>query len=225
MKIGILGGTFDPIHQGHLHLALRSCELFALNSVYFVPAQIPPHKRGGAIGNPYHRFAMLALALRGQPRLLASPLELEPGASPYTVDTLADFSRRLGVAAHELFFIAGGDSFQCVPTWKSFESLLCTYNMVFIERPDSRMAPDTLELPDPIRARIVDLRDLGAHPRLPEGWGKDPAETTRVYLLQLDAPDISSTSIRNGAWWESGNRSLVPEAVADYINKHHLYTK
>jgi nicotinate-nucleotide adenylyltransferase len=223
-NIGILGGTFDPVHNGHLHIARRSSELFSLDRVYFVPAQIPPHKRGEAITNPYHRFAMLALALCDQPHFLASPVELEPGASPFTVDTLADFAQRLRLPPRRLFFIAGGDSFQCVPTWKNFEALLCTYNMLFIERPDCRMAPESLELPERVRTRIIDLRHLGPSPALPDGPGEGRQKTTQVYLLQLDAPDIASTTIRNRSWMASENRSLVPEAVADYIHKHQLYT-
>jgi nicotinate (nicotinamide) nucleotide adenylyltransferase len=168
---------------------------------------------------------MIALALHGQSRFLASPLELEAGASPFTIDTLADFSRRLGLPAHRIFFIAGGDSFQCLPTWKSFEALLCTYNMVFVERPDCRMAPETLELPEKIRARIVDLRYQGPHPALPKVPGNGLGEDSRTYLLELYAPDISSTTIRHAGGLPDAYSNLVPDAVADYINKHHLYTK
>jgi nicotinate-nucleotide adenylyltransferase len=223
VNIGVLGGTFDPIHKGHLHIALKSQEIFGLSKVFFVVAQTPPHKRNDNISSAYHRFAMVALATAPYPDFMASPLELESNSSPYTVDTLQRLCRQLDIPPYSIFFLAGGDSFQSIHTWKDYETLLTAYNVLFVERPDARIEDATRLLPPAVCQRFVDLRAKGLHAQPPEEVRQGRQRESRVYLLDIDAPDVSSTAVRCNSTLVEARRHWVTETVANYINKYRLY--
>ena len=214
--IGVLGGTFDPIHCAHLHLAQKSLEIFQLDQVHFLIARRPPHKSPRSITSAYHRFAMTSSALEPFPRFLASTveLELEEDRSNYTWDTLYAICRHYHLQPEALFFIAGGDSFLTVNTWKNFEQLLAIYNFVFIDRPDACIGKDFSHLPTSLCRRIVDLR---LHPN------QVRASSSAIYLLETGAPAISSSEIRERIIHKTDFSHLVPEAVHQYILKYHLY--
>jgi len=133
-RIGLYGGTFDPVHVGHLEVARRVSQLFEIEKVIFIPAQMAPHKIGRPVTEPIHRYAMLALATQDDPRLLISTFELDAPDRRYTVDTVAHFQRALGDSA-ELFFIMGADSWAEIMTWREWERLLTMINFIVVTRP------------------------------------------------------------------------------------------
>src|SRR5215471_13971497 len=133
-RVGIYGGTFDPVHNGHLEVARRVLELFELDEVMFVPACVPPHKRNATITSAFHRFAMVALATAADQRLLVSTVELEAPDKPYAVNTVARMRETLGNEA-ELFFIVGADSWLEITTWKDWQRLLTLCHLIVVARP------------------------------------------------------------------------------------------
>jgi nicotinate-nucleotide adenylyltransferase len=130
----LYGGTFDPVHTGHLEVARRVLQLFEIEKVLFIPAQMAPHKIGRPVTEPIHRYAMLALATQDDPQLSISTFELDAPDRRYTVDTVAHFQRTLGDST-ELFFIMGADSWAEITTWREWERLLAMINFIVVNRP------------------------------------------------------------------------------------------
>src|SRR5438105_9613819 len=122
-RIALYGGTFDPVHLGHVEVARRVAELFEIDELLFVPAQVAPHKTQRDVTPALHRFAMLALATQDEPRLQLSTFELDAPGRGYTVDTLAHFNEQLSDPA-DLFFIMGADSWSEITSWREWERLL-----------------------------------------------------------------------------------------------------
>ena len=133
-RIALYGGTFDPVHLGHLEIARRVSQLFEIEKVLFIPAQMAPHKVGRPVTEPIHRYAMLALATQDDPRLAISTFELDAPDRRYTVDTVEHFQRALGDDV-ELFFIMGADSWSEITTWREWERLLTLINYIVVTRP------------------------------------------------------------------------------------------
>ena len=128
------GGTFDPVHVGHLEIARKVSQLFEIEKLLFIPAQVAPHKIGRLVTAPIHRYAMLALATQDDPQLLISSFELDAPDRRYTVDTVAHFQRALGDST-ELFFIMGADSWAEITMWREWERLLTMINFIVVTRP------------------------------------------------------------------------------------------
>src|ERR687888_353621 len=122
-RIALYGGTFDPVHAGHLEVARRVLQLFEIEKVVFIPAQMAPHKIGRPVTEPLHRYAMLALATQRDPQLSISSFELDDPDRRYTVDTVEHFQRALGEDT-ELFFMMGADSWSEITTWREWDRLL-----------------------------------------------------------------------------------------------------
>src|SRR5215468_6991966 len=135
-RIGIYGGTFDPVHCGHLAVAEAVSNAFALDRIFFVPAFTPPHKRKRMISSPFHRMAMLALATADSPKMFISTVELEAPSRPYTIETLGQLQTELQPA--RLFFMMGADSFSEVTSWREYEAILSEYDVIVATRPGYR---------------------------------------------------------------------------------------
>jgi len=157
-RIALYGGTFDPIHLGHLEIGRRVSQLFEIEKVLFIPAQMAPHKIGRPVTEPIHRYAMLALATQDDPRLAISTFELDAPDRRYTVDTVQHFQRALGDDV-ELFFIMGADSWSEITTWREWERLLTLINYIVVTRPGYE--PGTAHAPNIFFTDVV-MNDVSA---------------------------------------------------------------
>jgi nicotinate-nucleotide adenylyltransferase len=220
-RIALYGGTFDPVHAGHIAVARELTKLLALDEVLFIPAHVAPHKRGRAVTPAFQRYAMLALATQDEPRLCVSTIELDEPTKPYTVETLARMQAQLGTEA-QLFFIMGADSWVDIKTWREWERVLELTNHVVVTRPGYELS--TEHVTPAIRERVVDLR--GFRPdAIAEKVGADRG--TRIYVTDAVLMDVSATAIRElvseGRTLEATR--LLPPPVADFIEKYKLYRK
>jgi nicotinate-nucleotide adenylyltransferase len=222
LRIGVFGGTFNPIHLGHLHIARKIQALFSLSQVHFVVATMPPHKRPEDLIPFTHRFAMVSLATAASPSFMPSMIELMPQASPYSIDTMEKLSRHMEQEKGILYFIAGGDSLLDVNSWRESERLLNSFNFIFVKRPGTKpLAPEGL-LSRRVAARVRDFSGL-KQTQLKRRITKENENPGRIFIVDIGAPDISATKIRE--WVSEGKsvRKMVPGPVYDYIRKLHLY--
>jgi nicotinate-nucleotide adenylyltransferase len=215
-RIAIYGGTFDPVHSGHLEIARRVTQLFGIGEFLFVPAMVAPHKMDREVSGALHRYAMLALATREDPSLSISSFELDGPGRQYTVDTLLHFRSLLPESA-DLFFVMGADSWAEFTTWREWRRLLRLANLIVVTRPgyDISRAPASAEL----GPSIVDLRGVTE--------GADAGETgsPKVFVTDAVMLDVSATEIRRAASEDDSVKlnELVPREVAEYIRKYGLY--
>jgi len=215
-RIAIYGGTFDPVHSGHLEIARSVTRFFGIDEFLFVPAMVAPHKLDREVLPALHRYAMLALATRAESRLCISTFELDSPGRRYTVDTLFHFRSRFGESA-DLFFVMGADSWAEITTWREWRRLMTLANLIVVTRPGYEIsaAPATAET----AASIVDLRGVT------EFSGAREPGSQKVFLSDAVMIDVSATDIRR-AVSENDNEKLtrlVPLEVAEYIRKYRLY--
>ena len=199
MNIGVLGGTFDPIHIGHLTVAEEVRERLNLAEGMFVPAGQPWLKVDSPISAAKHRVEMVRLAIADKPYFKMSTIEIERAGTSYTVDTIAELQGQLG-AGDGLFFILGWDSLAQLPQWREPSLLIKMCNLVAVPRPD-------YPLPD--------LNSLEA---------LIPGLSQRLILLDKPEVDVGATEIRQRVARGLSISHLVPEAVDEYIRQHGLYT-
>jgi nicotinate-nucleotide adenylyltransferase len=223
MNIGLFGGTFDPIHRGHVNVARAAAKRFELKEVWFVPADIPPHKQTAPVTSYFHRYSMVALALTGEPGFLPSLLEApDPEAHverrpSYSIDTVrrvkAGLSKR-----DQLYFLIGIDAFRDIAKWHQPEVLLRECDFIVAARPGYSLDEVVGSLPKALRPSAAEMRKQ-------KGAGLLELPGVRLHLLPETHEDVSATQIR--AAMQSGTRlkKLVPDAVAEYIRKERLYGK
>lgn len=210
-RLGILGGTLDPIHCGHLAAAVGARDAFDLSRVLLLPSRVPPHRPIQPIASPFHRFAMAALAVSGVDRFEASDDELRSEGPSYTADTLGRLHAR-GIGASQIFFITGADAFAEIATWKRYPEVLDLANFVVVSRPGHAIA----SLPSTLPALADRIRPAGA-PRQTTGH-------TLIYLLESPTPDVSSTIVRDRLRRGEPVTGLVPPLVEAHIHQHRLYS-
>jgi len=213
LKLGILGGTFDPVHLGHLRMALEASEDLDLDRVDLVPASVPPHKEGRAVASFADRLAMLRLAVEGAPRLGVLDLEGRRRGVSYTILTLEELHKKYPDDL-DLYFVLGADAFLDIPTWKEYRSLFRYAHFVIMERPGiSRQALDD----------FLGSLDLGLEKAGPDRYR---VRESGMQLIRREgtAMDISSSNIRKAVAAGRSVRFLVPEAVETYILKKGLYS-
>jgi nicotinate-nucleotide adenylyltransferase len=200
MKVGILGGTFDPVHNGHLVIAGEVKGTFGLDRILFIPARQSPFKTDYAVTTAESRLEMLRLAVAGRPEYAVSTIEVERPGISYTVDTISELKKQYG-EGNEWFFIMGWDSLERFDEWREPERIIELCFVVAVPRPDS-VKPDLERLET-----------------------KVPGIASRVIFTDSPLVDISSTDIRDMVSRGQSIDHLVPAAVAEYIQKHRLYIK
>jgi nicotinate-nucleotide adenylyltransferase len=220
-RIALYGGTFDPVHAGHLAVARGLLLLFALDEVLFIPAYVAPHKRDRRVSPALDRHAMLALATQGEEHFRVSTVELAAPERPYTVNTLSSFCERLGGSAR-LFFVMGADSWEEITTWREWERVLTLTDHLVVTRPGYELS--TGHVTPEIRERVVDVRGQ-TREQVARALEETEGRGTRIYLTDAAGVDAAATDIRGavarGAWDELG--ALVAPPVAEYIRKYGLY--
>lgn len=210
-RLGIMGGTFDPIHMGHLDVARASADALHLDQVRLLPSNIPPHRQPPGT-SPLHRFAMAALAAQTDARLVADDAELRREGASYAAETLRELAQQ-GWTPGQLFFLTGADAFAEIATWKGYPELLNLAHFVVCSRPGFAAEMVRGLLPA-LQDRMVDARDF-----VDDG-------TPRVILLHAGTADVSSTAVRKALGegdTDLALRGMLPPAVFDHIRKHGLY--
>ncbi len=223
MRLGVLGGTFNPIHRGHLHLARRTQSLFSLDQIHFVVATSPPHKPLENLAPFVHRYAMVSLATAAMPSFIPSLVELEPPSSAFSLDTMDKVALRQGRSSGGLYFIAGGDSLLEVLGWHKGEELLRSYNFIFVARPGVVAGKARELFPAGIRERILDLRRFRPAQLRALIHKEAGVSESRIFIIDAGAPDISSSEVRRLASLARPISHLVPASVNRYIRKLDLY--
>jgi nicotinate-nucleotide adenylyltransferase len=217
-RLGILGGTFDPIHVGHLDAADAARAALSLDEILLIPAHDPPHRPIDPRATAYQRFALVSLAVADRPGDRVSDMELLRQGPSYTADTLRSLHAE-GWRASQLFFILGADAFAEIAAWHGYPSFLDLSHFVVIARPGATI--------DMAVARTPELR---TRMRVGEAQGdsvpRDVAideRSTRIFLVEANTRDVSSTDIRERLAAAQSLDGLVPAPVARHILKHHLY--
>jgi nicotinate-nucleotide adenylyltransferase len=198
-RLGILGGTFDPIHFGHLDAVDAARRALHLDEVWLIPSSDPPHRPADPLASGFHRFALVTLAVQGDEALRASDLELTRTGPSYTADTLRAVARH-GWRPSQIFFILGSDAFAEIATWREFPDVLDAANFVVIARPGTTLDAATARTPS-LRGRVG----------------------TSILLVEARTRDVSSSTIRARLAAGQPIGDLVPAAVARHIAAHHLY--
>lgn len=219
-KIGVLGGTFDPVHQGHLTLAAEALRLFGLDQILFVPAATSPHKQGRDTTPAQHRLEMLRLATEAEPRYEVSEIEIQRGGVSYTTDTLDALQ-----AQHpntELGLIMGIDTFQDITSWRRFEDLLNNVDILVSSRPGYAFSntatfleetlasfPDSYTLTEQDESKIIYTGTKSGH---------------RIAGFLIPPQPVSASQIREGLTQNPSIKKMLPPEVERYIMTHRLYS-
>jgi nicotinate-nucleotide adenylyltransferase len=209
-RVGILGGTFDPIHRGHADLGRAVESALGLTEIIVLPASVPPH-RPPPVASAFHRFAMASLAALERPRWRASDRELTRPAPSFTTDTFALF-RADGYRPSELCFIVGADAFAAIDTWRDYPAILDAAHFAVVSRPGHPVVEIGRRLPA-LAARMA---------RPTPGF---TSEETRVFLIDAETTDVSATAIRARCAAGQSISGLVSRAVMEHIARHGLYSR
>ena len=224
MNLALFGGTFDPIHRGHVVVARAAAAKFQLKQVRFVPADIPPHKQKIPLTSYYHRYAMVSLALAGEkdfvPSLLEAP-DIDRGGDrqpSYSIETVRRVKKMLGRSDH-LYFLIGMDAFKDIAKWYKPEELLAECDFIVAARPGYSLADVASSLPEKLRPNpaVTKLfrKEKMAGPLVLPG--------ATLHMLPETHENVSATQIRAAVERGGALKRLVPDSVAEYIHKEHLY--
>ncbi len=208
-RLGLLGGTFDPVHLGHRGAGLAAAQALALDEVRLVPSRVPPHRPVGPHASEHHRFVMAALMAMDEPSWTVSDSEVQRAGASYTFDTLSELHGQ-GLAATQIFFLIGADAFAEIATWSRYPAVLDLAHFVVVARPGVTLATVQARVPE-LAARLTAPAALPAR------------ATPGVALLHAETPDVSSTDIRTRAAAGQALSGLVTAPVERYIRRHGLY--
>jgi len=209
MRTGILGGSFNPIHIGHLILAEEVREKLRLERVIFVPANLAPHKDNRDLAAAADRYRMIEMAVKTNKYFSVSDIEIKRNGNSYTIDTIKEFKEKYPDDA--LYFITGSDLLKYLEDWKDLKEIVRMVCFIVATRPGYPL--------DKIPARLNNNHQTG----LPDGGARLPDGQAGISTLEIRAVDVSAFEIRKAIKEDKSFRYLVPEAVFDYINKKGLY--
>jgi nicotinate-nucleotide adenylyltransferase len=212
MRIGLFGGSFNPIHLGHLRAAEEDREALALDLVYFIPAATPPHKPHGGLAPADHRLQMVRLATKGNRHFMVSDAEIRRSGQSYTIDTIRYFLSTMRGQA-DLNLIMGGDQFAELATWREAEELVRLCNLAVHTRPTDGESPASSYLATIDHFGYTRVEDHHVH-----------SSGHTLFFVATTFLPISATIIRRKLAARESVRYLVPDDVADYIQRHALYT-
>jgi len=218
-SIAVFGGSFDPIHVGHLAVARAAQRRFHLDEVHFVPTGHPPHKPRQTLLLFAHRYAMVALACADHDHFLPSLADASDDGQPcYSVETVRHFRRQLRHPGDRLYFLIGADAFLEIPTWKDSETLLGLCDFLVASRPGFNLRALRLVIPPELLAR--------PHPagRAAESKNEIRLRRTSVHLLDTVSSHVSSTEVRRRRHRRQSIHGLVPVRVEEYILKQAIYS-
>lgn len=221
MRLGLLGGSFNPIHYGHLRLAAQTRDAMHLDRILFIPTGNPPHKPRVSLAPAAHRAAMVRLAIDGEPTFAMSDIELRRDGTSYSIDTIRLLQTQT-VPPAQMFFIIGMDAFLDLPTWKEAGTLLRTCHFVVVSRPGitfDRLA--TMPLCPPIERELIQALDSGRRRDI----GVAIPGGGELTLLNLPPCEISASAIRERILIGGGLGDLLPPSVESYIIRHDLYSE
>ncbi len=214
-RIAFYGGSFDPVHRGHLAIAEKLTEIFALDGFVMIPAFHAPHKIRSKPTSAYSRFAMLSLATNNLAKVKVSNMELETPKKPYTIETLSKL--KTDFPNDDIFFVMGADSWTDITTWREWEKVLTIVNIIVVTRPGYEIGFS--HVTDEIRERIVDLR------------GNCDLQITnfdlpnKIFITDAVQMEVSATRIRKMIRANKDNwKKLVTQDVSAYIEKYLLYS-
>jgi nicotinate-nucleotide adenylyltransferase len=200
-RIGLIGGSFDPVHFGHLLAAEGAAERLGLEKVIFIPAKQPPHKPYRHLASFQHRYAMVKIAVRGNPKFDVSDVEMRRGGKSYSIDTIHRLRAEYGMDS-KLFFIVGADMIPDLPTWKDIKKLVQLCSFAVAVRPGY---------------------DVRALEKLAVRMGSDFVRETKRHIIQIPPNGISATEIRRRLRLGKSIRYMMPEEVERYIRRNRLY--
>jgi nicotinate-nucleotide adenylyltransferase len=233
MNIGLFGGTFDPIHKGHLALAAAARERCDLGRIYFVPTNLPPHKAAQPVASYFHRYAMTALATNSEKSFVSSLLEA-PGefilqdkksvkasvasAPNYSIDTIRKLKQSLK-KIDRLFFLIGIDAFKDIAKWRDAEALFSECEFIIASRPGFSLADVAGALPEKFRPRAEVTKPFARQP----ASGDLVLPGVTLHLMDNVNQKVSATEVRQAVAAKRPVRKFLPESVEEYIKKEGLY--
>lgn len=214
-KIGLFGGTFNPIHNGHLKVALEVSQRFRLDKILFIPCYLPPHKSSRDVASAADRLRMVELAIAPFAQFEASSLEVDRPETSYSIVTL-ERVKKIYLEA-KIYFIVGIDAFLEIKTWREYEKVLASCSFIVVSRPGFHLEQAETVLESYWKERMV---IIGPERKPKEEKGEFP----QIYLFPMDSLDISARDIRGRRQRGESIAGLVPEAVERYIFDKNLYS-
>ena len=221
MRIGILGGSFNPIHTGHLSVAQETAQLINMDRVYFVISANPPHKEKETLIEIHRRYKMVELALEDNPLFYPSREEMDREGVSYTIDTMRSFQEQFG---DDVYFITGQDAIEDIGSWKSAATLLKTFHIVVATRPgyDSSALFDLLQGVLSLKYANLKLKYMGENSGGSVETVGIVGSSSAIHLVQTPLLDISSSDIRKRLKQGRSIKYLVPDVVERYLNSNEI---